>query len=60
MVREGVSPVVGGSEPARPTLLRNVGSLEPPVEGVTADTDRCVLGVRAYGLGVVRLMGLKL
>lgn len=56
----GVSSTLGYSDIARPRGLRGCGSFDRE-EGVSDEDDRCVKGVRlAYGLGVVRLSGLKL
>ena len=55
-----LTSTLGDSEAARDGAPRRVGSLDAE-QGVAADADRCwVLGaVLEYGLGVVRLRGLK-
>jgi hypothetical protein len=55
----GVSSTLGDSDVDRPSGLRRVGSLVPPDPGVT-EADRWESGeFLLYGLGVVRLSGLK-
>jgi len=58
----GVSSTCGDSDVALASGLRNVGSFDPLAEpGVTEETDLWVMGLLfEYGLGVVRLRGLKL
>lgn len=56
----GVSSGIGDDEVALPNGLRR-GSFEPPEAEVIEDAERTELGVfLAYGLGVVRVRGLKL
>src|SRR6266699_1206950 len=58
-VLDGVSSGIGDDEPARLSGLRR-GSLDAAELGVRVDGGREVTGVLAYGLGEVRLRGLKL
>ena len=57
---EGVPPGIGEADASRERGLRRVGSLDAE-EGVKAEAERTGVGIfLAYGLGVVRLRGLKL
>lgn len=57
---EGVPSGIGEADASRERGLRRVGSLDAE-EGVKAEAERTGVGIfLAYGLGVVRLRGLKL